>query len=105
MPKFLIVARQEYAKAVRSKAFLIGVLLMPLLMGGGFIVIGLAGVIHFFGQLSHFLLHSLRNTGVLSEGQGYRSFRDTGLLSYILHGYTGGCGRFFGTHDRISLTG
>ena len=34
MQKILAVARAEYLQAVRSKAFILGVLLMPLLMGG-----------------------------------------------------------------------
>ena len=38
MPKFLAVARAEYLQAVRSKAFIIGVLLMPVLMGGSIII-------------------------------------------------------------------
>ena len=33
--KALVVARTEYLKSVRTKAFVIGVLLMPLLFGGG----------------------------------------------------------------------
>lgn len=35
MRKMLTVARREYNAAVRTKAFLIGLFLMPLLMGGG----------------------------------------------------------------------
>jgi ABC-type Na+ efflux pump permease subunit len=35
--KVLAIARSEYLHAVRSKAFLIGVLVMPLLMSGGFL--------------------------------------------------------------------
>lgn len=35
MNKVLAIARSEYLHAVRSKAFLIGLLVMPLLMGGG----------------------------------------------------------------------
>jgi len=40
--KALVVARTEYLKAVRSKAFVIGVLLMPLLMGGSFIALAIS---------------------------------------------------------------
>ncbi len=40
--KALVVARTEYLKAVRSKAFIIGVLLMPLLMGGSFIALAIS---------------------------------------------------------------
>jgi len=36
--KILVVARTEYLNAVRSKAFLVGLLLMPLMMGGAFLV-------------------------------------------------------------------
>lgn len=35
MSKVLAIARAEYLQAVRSKAFLIGLLVMPVLMGGG----------------------------------------------------------------------
>lgn len=35
MKKVLAIARAEYLQAVRSKAFLIGLLVMPVLMGGG----------------------------------------------------------------------
>ena len=38
MRKTLIVALREYIVSVRTKAFLIGLLMMPLMMGGGFIV-------------------------------------------------------------------
>jgi ABC-2 type transport system permease protein len=38
MHKILTVARREYNAAVRTKAFLISLFVMPLLMGGGFIV-------------------------------------------------------------------
>src|SRR5678816_3653731 len=38
MRKTLIVAVREYVVSVRTKAFLIGLLMMPLMMGGGFIV-------------------------------------------------------------------
>ena len=38
MRKTFIVAVREYMVSVRTKAFLIGLLMMPLMMGGGFIV-------------------------------------------------------------------
>jgi ABC-2 type transport system permease protein len=38
MRKMLTIARREYNAAVRTKAFLISLFLMPLLMGGGFLV-------------------------------------------------------------------
>ena len=38
MRKVLAVARTEYLNAVRSKAFIIGLLLMPVLMGGAIVV-------------------------------------------------------------------
>jgi len=38
MRKTLIVALREYVVSVKTKAFLIGLLMMPLMMGGGFIV-------------------------------------------------------------------
>ena len=37
MRKVLAIARAEYLQAVRSKAFLIGVFIMPVLMGGGIV--------------------------------------------------------------------
>ena len=37
MHKVLILARREYLAAVRTKAFIIGLVLAPLLMSGGFI--------------------------------------------------------------------
>jgi len=40
--KTLTVARSEYLKAVRSKAFVVGVLLTPLLFGGGLIAMMIA---------------------------------------------------------------
>jgi len=36
--KVLAIARAEYLQAIRSKAFLIGLLVMPILMGGGVLV-------------------------------------------------------------------
>lgn len=42
MSKLLIVARQEYVRAVKSKAFLVGLMFMPLLLGGLFVVAGLS---------------------------------------------------------------
>ncbi|MFT5050869.1 MAG: ABC-2 type transport system permease protein [Chlamydiales bacterium] len=41
MSKFLVVVRQEYQRAVRSKAFIAGLLFMPLLMFGMFAAIRL----------------------------------------------------------------
>lgn len=38
MNKTLVVARTEYINAVTSKAFIIGVLMMPLFVGGTFVV-------------------------------------------------------------------
>jgi len=38
MTKTMVVAIREYLSAVRTKGFVIGVILMPLLMGGGVIV-------------------------------------------------------------------
>ncbi len=38
MRKIAVVARTEYLNAVQSKAFLVGLLLMPLMMGGAFLV-------------------------------------------------------------------
>jgi ABC-2 type transport system permease protein len=42
MNKILVVTTAEYLRAVRSKAFLIGVIVMPLLMGGGLIAMAVA---------------------------------------------------------------
>jgi ABC-2 type transport system permease protein len=42
MQKILQVARAEYLKAIRTKGFIIGVILMPVLMGGGIIAIAIA---------------------------------------------------------------
>ncbi len=41
MNKALIIAKREYRAAVRTKGFIIGILLLPLFMGGGFIVFSL----------------------------------------------------------------
>jgi ABC-type Na+ efflux pump permease subunit len=41
MSKVLTIARRDYIAAVRTKAFLIGLVLAPLLMSGGFIVMAL----------------------------------------------------------------
>src|SRR5437763_13361841 len=38
MRKTLIVALREYVASVRTKAFLVGLLMMPLMMGGSFAV-------------------------------------------------------------------
>lgn len=38
MSKILAVARTEYAHAVRSKAFLVGILVMPIIMGGSIVM-------------------------------------------------------------------
>ena len=38
MNKSLIIAKREYSAAVRTKGFLISLILLPLFMGGGFIV-------------------------------------------------------------------
>ncbi|MCB9897888.1 MAG: ABC transporter permease [Planctomycetes bacterium] len=42
MSKLLYVARAEYLKSVRTKGFLLGVILMPVLMGGGLIALAIA---------------------------------------------------------------
>lgn len=42
MSKILTVTRAEYAKATRSKAFLVGILLTPLLFGGSLIAMALS---------------------------------------------------------------
>lgn len=42
MQKILQVARAEYLKAIRTKGFIIGVILMPVLMGGGIIAMAIA---------------------------------------------------------------
>ena len=38
MRKTIVVALREYQAAVRTKAFLIGLLMMPLMFGGGIFV-------------------------------------------------------------------
>jgi len=38
MSKALIIAKREYAAAVRTKGFLISLILLPIFMGGGFVV-------------------------------------------------------------------
>lgn len=43
MHKALVIAAREYLAAVKTKSFVIGVLLMPILMGGGFIAQALLG--------------------------------------------------------------
>ena len=45
MRKTWIVARSEYIRAVKTKAFIIGVLLMPVLMGAGLIMMALETVV------------------------------------------------------------
>ena len=42
MTKILTVARSEYLRAVATKAFIIGVILMPVLFGGGIIALAIA---------------------------------------------------------------
>ncbi len=42
MNKALIIAKREYRAAVKTKGFIIGILLMPIFMGGGLLVVALA---------------------------------------------------------------
>lgn len=69
--KIVVVARTEYLNAVQSKAFLVGLLLMPLMMGGAFLVQYITqdqvdlrdhrfGVIDHTGQLFHVLEQAAR---------------------------------------------
>lgn len=71
MRKIAVVARTEYLNAVQSKAFLVGLLLMPLMMGGAFLVQYLTrdqvdlrdhrfGVIDHTGQLFNVLEQAAR---------------------------------------------
>jgi ABC-2 type transport system permease protein len=46
MRKVLVIAARDYNAAVRSKAFLIGLLIMPLMMGGSLLMQWLLGGIH-----------------------------------------------------------
>src|SRR2546430_15614686 len=41
MHKFFLIAKHDYLAAIRSKPFLFGLIVTPLLSGGGFIGIGL----------------------------------------------------------------
>ena len=83
MRKTLIVAVREYMVSVRTKAFLFGLLMMPLMMGGGFIVSAFMqgrvdtkdkriGVADYTGRLFDSLDAAARqrNETAIFEGQG-----------------------------------
>ena len=38
MRKLLVIASREYSAAVKTKAFLIGLLIMPIMMGGSILI-------------------------------------------------------------------
>ena len=40
--KTLLIAKRDYLQMVQSKAYLVGLVLLPLLFGGGFLLIPLA---------------------------------------------------------------
>src|SRR5947209_787976 len=43
MRKIFVIAAREYKAAVKTKSFLIGIILLPILMGGGFLAQMLVG--------------------------------------------------------------
>jgi ABC-2 type transport system permease protein len=83
MRKMMVVAAREYRSAVKTKAFLIGLLMMPLMFGGSILVqVFLRNkvdikdkrieVVDYTNQLSEFLLSAakLRNDTQIFEGTG-----------------------------------
>ena len=81
MNKTLIIAKREYRAAVRTKAFLVSLILLPVFMGGGLLVFTLlkdkvdltdknVAVIDFTGQLGKHLITTAedwKNKGVFNE--------------------------------------
>jgi len=41
LPRILLIAKRDYLQMIQSKAYLVGLILFPLLFGGGFLLIGL----------------------------------------------------------------
>jgi ABC-2 type transport system permease protein len=112
MRKTLIVALREYIVSVRTKAFLIGLLMMPLMMGGSFIVGALMqgrvdtkdkriAVADYTGRLFDGLEAAARqrNETVIFTGEG--AARKQTLPRFVLEKVdTGGAG---GDMQRLSL--
>lgn len=81
MNKTLIIAKREYRAAVRTKAFLVSLILLPVFMGGGLLVFTLlkdkvdltdknVAIIDFTGQLGKHLITTAedwKNKGVFNE--------------------------------------
>ena len=42
MHRILLIAKRDYLQTVLSKAYLLGLVLLPLLMGGGFLIVAVA---------------------------------------------------------------
>jgi ABC-type Na+ efflux pump permease subunit len=81
MNKTLIIAKREYRAAVRTKAFLVSLILLPVFMGGGMMVFTLlkdkvdltdknVAVIDYTGQLGKHLIMTAedwKNKGAFNE--------------------------------------
>src|SRR5215471_12078132 len=83
MRKAIVVALRDYQAAVRTKAFLIGLLMMPLMFGGGILVQVVfrnnsdvrdkrLAVVDYTGQLFDGLTRAadIRNQTLIYEGEG-----------------------------------
>ena len=62
MRKMYVVAAREYAAAVKSKAFIIGLLIMPVMMGGSVLVQVLVKDVRDTKE---------KNFAVITEGDGF----------------------------------
>src|SRR5262245_10715780 len=83
MRKTIVVALREYQAAVKTKAFLIGLLMMPIMFGGGILVQALlrnnadtrdkhVAIVDYTGQLFDAVATAagFRNENFIYEGEG-----------------------------------
>jgi ABC-2 type transport system permease protein len=115
MRKMIIVAVREYMVSVKTKAFLIGLLMMPLMMGGGFIVGALMegrvdtkdkriAVADYTGRLFNALDSAarLRNETAIFQGEG--AARKQILPRFVLEKIETSGGGGAGTEDMQHLS-
>ena len=65
MRRILLLAKRDYLQTVASRGYLVGLILFPLLFGGGFLFLPLANR----GQAQNSRIAVLDHTGVVGRGR------------------------------------